>query len=112
MFCNTGRDNLLQVPIHEFLTFFTGLYHQGNHQYSARNIACSAVFTILTDGKAAGQHPLTRRFVRHFNQKQALPCCSAVWDLNDLISHLRALAPVSKLLSQLLKHDYNTDLMK
>ena len=101
-----GKSISFRTPIHEFLTYLTELYHQGNLQYSAMNTARSAVSTVLViDGQPAGQHPLTRRFMRGiFNQKPALPRYNAVWDLNDVITHLRTLAPVNKLdLKQLSK---------
>ena len=65
--------------------------------YSGVNTARSAISTILviSDSATFGTHPLVKRFLKGvFEQKSSLPRYETIWDVSQVLNHLRSYPPV------------------
>ena len=61
--------------------------------YSGVNTARSAISTVLviSDSATFGTHPLVKRFLKGvFEQKPSLPRYETIWDVNQVLTHLRS----------------------
>ena len=68
--------------------------------YSSLNTARSALSAILPsiDGIPVEQHPLVIRFLKGvFESHPGMPHYTAVWDVNQVLDHLKTLYPVNKI---------------
>lgn len=88
---------LLLLPSHpQKVNFLADLVKSGVG-YSGVNTARSAISTILviSDSATFGTHPLVKRFLKGvFEQKPSLPRYETIWDVSQVLTHLRSYPPV------------------
>ena len=68
--------------------------------YSGVNTARSAISTILviSDSATFGTHPLAKRFLKSvLEQRASLQRYETIWDVSQVLNHLRSYAPVEKI---------------
>ena len=98
-FCRQWKISEISPTVNNVIEFLTELYNKG-HGYSSLNVARSSLSSlgISLESHAAGSHPLVIRFLKGvFNIRPPQSRYKTIWDVNVVLTYLRALSPVRHL---------------
>ena len=91
-YCNSKGISPVSATVAQTINFLAELVKSGVG-YSGVNTARSAISTVLviSDSATFGTHPLVKRFLKGvFEQKPSLPRYETIWDVNQVLTHLRS----------------------
>ena len=100
IFCVENNVDPVKADVRMGAEFLTQYFYQTTVDYSSRNTARSALFTIIepTNGVTFGNHPLIKRLLKEiFKERPTLPRYAVTYDVNKVFLYMKSLPPVCEL---------------
>ena len=99
-YCNKKRVSSTKASVSKALDFMEDLRLAHNLSYSTMNVVRSALSAVIKPfhGLTFGAHPDTIVYMKGvFQISPKVPKYNTIWDLNDVVNHLKSISPAAKL---------------